>query len=94
MSLEEFLDVSFDYVIIGGGTAGLVLASRLTEDPTITVGILEAGTLHLGDLNVESIGGNGQMLHNPEYDWIFKTVPQVKPLPSIIRNVCSRIVNM
>ena len=32
-----------DYVIIGGGTAGLVLASRLTEDPTIRVIVLEAG---------------------------------------------------
>jgi len=33
----------FDYVIIGGGTAGLTLAARLTEDPTISVAVLEAG---------------------------------------------------
>lgn len=76
-SLEEFLEVPFDYVIVGGGTGGLVLAARLTEDPEVTVGVLEAGKLRLGDQNVESMGGIGHMLHNPEYDWRFKTVPQV-----------------
>lgn len=33
----------FDYVIIGGGNAGLALAGRLTEDPSIHVCVLEAG---------------------------------------------------
>jgi choline dehydrogenase-like flavoprotein len=32
-----------DYVVIGGGTAGLVVANRLTEDPNIHVLVLEAG---------------------------------------------------
>ena len=36
-------DTGFDYVIIGGGTAGLVLAGRLSEDPNISVAVLEAG---------------------------------------------------
>lgn len=34
----------FDYVIVGGGTAGLVLANRLTEDPPTRVAVVEAGT--------------------------------------------------
>ena len=33
----------FDYVIVGGGTAGCVLANRLTEDPNVSVAVIEGG---------------------------------------------------
>lgn len=63
--------------IIGGGTAGLTIASRLSEDPQTSVLVLEAGTDHSSDINVLAPGLYTGMYGNPEYDWNYKTVPQV-----------------
>jgi choline dehydrogenase-like flavoprotein len=82
------ITTKFDFVIVGGGTAGLVVAARLSENPAIQVCILEAGKLRLGDGNVDMPTGVGKMLNNPEYDWAFQSVPQVGLsllyLPSVI----------
>ena len=42
-SVADIHSKVFDYVIIGGGTAGLVLAARLSENPVVQVLVLEAG---------------------------------------------------
>ncbi|OBZ73019.1 Glucose oxidase [Grifola frondosa] len=68
---------TFDFVIIGGGTAGLVLAARLTEDPKVSVAVLEAGKPHFDDPLVLTVDGWMRQFMNPEYDWGFPTVPQV-----------------
>ncbi|GAA2594112.1 hypothetical protein GCM10011428_18950 [Streptomyces violaceus] len=39
----------FDYVVVGGGTAGNVVAARLSEDPSVTVCVLEAGPSDVGN---------------------------------------------
>jgi GMC oxidoreductase len=76
-SVEQFLEKSYDFVIVGGGTAGLAIAARLTENPDVTVGVIEAGKNRLGDMFVDTPAMFLQMLGNPEYDWMMYTTPQV-----------------
>jgi len=65
----------FDYVIVGGGTAGLVIASRLSEDPSITVAILEAGNFERNNPNVTSTTALG-IGRNTALDWQYESEPQ------------------
>ncbi|KAJ7024174.1 GMC oxidoreductase [Mycena alexandri] len=73
---EDVSGKTFDYVIIGGGTAGLALASRLSEDPSVTVVVLEAGEANLGDPNILVPAQFGKTFTNPKYDWAFPTEKQ------------------
>lgn len=75
-SVEEFLKHEYDFIICGGGTAGLVVAARLTENEDVSVGVLEAGQCKLGDQLVDSPVMFMQTFNNPEYDWMINTVPQ------------------
>ncbi|KAJ6501838.1 GMC oxidoreductase [Mycena vulgaris] len=73
------VDVSgkwFDYVIVGAGTAGLALASRLSEDPSVTIVVIEAGEANMGDPKIMVPAQFGQTFTNPKYDWAFSTVKQ------------------
>ncbi|WP_431921581.1 GMC family oxidoreductase [Micromonospora wenchangensis] len=58
---------TYDYVIVGAGTAGCVLAARLTEDPDVTVCLVEAGpTDDVENIRVPASGGK---LCRTRYDW-------------------------
>jgi len=61
----------FDYIIVGAGSAGCVLANRLSTNPKITVLLLEAGGK---DTNpwIHIPGGYFKTMHNPNTDWCFK----------------------
>ncbi len=67
-------DDAFDYVIVGAGAAGSVLAHRLTEDPAVTVCVLEAGP---PDRNpwMHIPAGFTKVLFDPSCTWQFKTEP-------------------
>ncbi|KAG2107401.1 alcohol oxidase [Suillus discolor] len=64
----------FDYIIIGGGTTGLVLATRLSENPSTSVLVLEAGSAHIDDANLLIPQQRWLFMGKAEYDWNFKTV--------------------
>lgn len=73
---SAFAAKSFDFVVVGGGTAGLAVASRLSEDLNISVGVLEAGPDLSDDPNVASAGGWLVTAFSPSYSWGFETLPQ------------------
>ncbi|KAF9262839.1 alcohol oxidase [Marasmius fiardii PR-910] len=78
-SPEELSNTQFDYVVVGGGLTGLVVATRLSEDPDVTVGVLEAGPQPADDDPIIDIPAMiGRAVGNPKYDWVTMSTPQPK----------------
>jgi len=65
----------FDFVIAGAGSAGCVLAKRLSQEQNATVCLIEAGGSGRS-LFASMPCGNGFMFGNPRFDWCLKSVPQ------------------
>lgn len=75
-SLSDIQPV-YDYVVVGGGTSGLVVASRLTEDPAVSVLVLEAGSDRVDDPRIAAPGLSASTYFDPEFDWGLISEPQV-----------------
>ncbi|RDB19313.1 Pyranose dehydrogenase 1 [Hypsizygus marmoreus] len=73
--LAEVTNKIYDFIVAGGGTAGCVLASRLSQNPNIKVLLIEAGGSAQGQQNTE-VPFLGVTLPGSDLDWKFNSVPQ------------------
>jgi choline dehydrogenase len=91
------LNATYDYVIVGGGTAGLTVASRLAENSSLSIAVIEAGAFseisngnnsQVPAYSLKGLGGGGYV--NPWIDWGLDTVKQ--PVRSPNRNLYVQMV--
>ena len=75
---------AFDYLVVGAGTGGCVVASRLAEDPSLRVGLIEAGPDHTHPF-IHIPATVGAAIGTPSLNWRFMTAPQPhldnRPIP-------------
>ncbi|KAL8882156.1 MAG: hypothetical protein Q9198_000798 [Flavoplaca austrocitrina] len=77
-------NATFDYVVVGGGTAGLAIATRLASDPSVSVAVIEAGGFYeIDNGNRSTVPGYATYFtgadpddYQPLIDWGFVTEPQ------------------
>ena len=62
---------TFDYIVVGAGSAGCVLANRLSRDPSVSVLLVEAGG-HDRSFWIHTPVGLGRILGNPKHNWGFR----------------------
>ena len=75
MSDAGTIDGDYDYIIVGAGSAGCILANRLTADPKCRVLLLEAG-MEDRTIWMKIPFGYAYTIGDPRYDWSFKTSPE------------------
>lgn len=63
----------FDFVVVGGGTAGNTVAGRLAENPNVSVLVVEAGVGNSIDIPEIRTPAVAMELRNSQYDWAYKT---------------------
>lgn len=75
----------YDFVVVGAGSAGAVVANRLTENPAWTTLLLEAGghETEITDVPILSL-----YLHKSKLDWKYRTQPQKSACNAMIDNRC------
>lgn len=73
VDLDEAAKYSYDYIIVGGGTAGCILANRLSENPEISVLLIEAGGTFSPMAMIPFLTSQQQRTQN---DWKLETTSQ------------------
>lgn len=70
----DALKKEYDYIVVGAGAGGSALASRLSEDPTKSVALIEAGGENINDIS--RIQGAFYRVWGTDYDWQYNSTPQ------------------
>ncbi|KMQ88422.1 neither inactivation nor afterpotential protein g-like protein, partial [Lasius niger] len=73
-SIIDYPETHYDYVVVGAGTSGCVIASRLSEMSNVTVLLVEAGGYFGWTSTIPLLA---PMMQGTEVDWAYKTEPQV-----------------
>ncbi|OQR27222.1 alcohol dehydrogenase [Pseudomonas sp. Bc-h] len=69
------MKTDFDYIIVGAGSSGCVLANRLSADPAVSVCLIEAGS-HDNNLRIQTPAGTITLYKSKKYSWNFFSAPQ------------------
>lgn len=69
---------TFDYVVVGAGSAGCVVAARLSEDADVTVAVVEAGSRQLPPQVATDVDipGHWGLVQHTVVDWEHESIPQ------------------
>ena len=84
-------DIDFDFIIAGAGTAGCVLAARLSESGRHRVLLLEAGGEDRS-LWIKIPVGYAKLFGNPRYNWMYTTAPEPALNGRVLEQPCGRVI--
>ena len=83
---QKILHLDYDFIIIGGGSAGAVIANRLTENPKVSVLLLEAGP---DENEVSDVPSLSAYLQLSNLDWSYKTEPSSTACQGMVNHRCN-----